>query len=441
MNQSVFLQLLKVEDTTDMRAFLTISLFSIVYILSAQQIFTDSLGYGSTVDQISYFSFENGTVRTTSYNNWDISFSALGFSSTNIEGALDAVSISINGGHGAEAYLVGSDSEFANTLSPSSVNSWQRLYDNDTSWLAGALISPFSTGSFDFGWGDYNISTHNLEASKTFVIKTVDGNYKKLRIDRLRFAKTFYISYADLDGSNMVTDSLVKTDYNSLLIHYSLDDETVVPVEPAIGTWDLAFGKFQFTEYWQGNNPVTTERAGVRTAQGIYQDTWAGTVGLGNSFDVTLVNGDVSNIGYSWLDTLSRSVVQDISYFVQNQFGCTWQIWMTDWDTTNNKCTFDYLEAQPCNVTSTSIPTEAASLAEIKMYPNPSSGNFILENPGSKEASYEVYTLGGEALVQGTLSANSTNNVQALSNAPTGMYFVKVTTVNSSRVLKLMLNN
>ena len=58
------------------------------------------------------------------------------------------------------------------------------LHNSDTSWNYGAFISTQSNDMFDYGWGVYNIQTHNIVGDSLFIIKTINGNWKKLFIKR-----------------------------------------------------------------------------------------------------------------------------------------------------------------------------------------------------------------------------------------------------------------
>ena len=81
------------------------------------------------------------------------------------------------------------------------------MYNSDTSWNYGAFGVNKSSNMMDYGWGSYNIVNHHIVGDSLFIIKTVDGNYKKLWMDR-KASGTYYFKFADLDGSNEIISSV-----------------------------------------------------------------------------------------------------------------------------------------------------------------------------------------------------------------------------------------
>src|SRR5690606_12687448 len=103
----------------------------------------------------------------------------------------------------------------------------------------------------DFGWGMYDINTHNLNGTRIFIIKLRDDSYKKIRIDQMQTRNNkFFFTYGDLDNENIVTDSIDMNDFDGkTLAYYSLKDQQSLDLEPE--EWDL-----KFTRY---NTPVATD--------------------------------------------------------------------------------------------------------------------------------------------------------------------------------------
>ena len=96
----------------------------------------------------------------------------------------------------------------------------------------------------DLGWGNYSFITHYVTADSLFVVKLPSGSYKKLWIDRLA-SGVYYFTYADLDGSNEVSETVTKSDFtNKNFAYYSIDSQTELDREPANDSWDLLFTKY-----------------------------------------------------------------------------------------------------------------------------------------------------------------------------------------------------
>ena len=122
----------------------------------------------------SFYSMANGEIVNTQNNNWDIAFSTDAFSST----------IRINDGKGVELYTYPlGDTSAWNTFDNNSINILVNpMYNSDTSWELGAF-DVNTTNGMDYGWGVYNLATHHIIGDSLFIIKTVDGNWKKLWLE------------------------------------------------------------------------------------------------------------------------------------------------------------------------------------------------------------------------------------------------------------------
>ena len=123
----------------------------------------------------SFFSLENGEVSNITNTDWDLAFSTFTMSS----------SIRINGGMGTElySYPLGDTTDW-NTFNSSNISNWQPIHNSDTNWFIGAFDKN-STSMFDMGWGVYNMVTHFVTGDSLYAIKTVNGDWKKLWIEKL----------------------------------------------------------------------------------------------------------------------------------------------------------------------------------------------------------------------------------------------------------------
>ena len=76
--------------------------------------------------------------------------------------------------------------------------------------------------------GVYNIQTHNIVGDSLFIIKTIDGNWKKLFIKR-KASGEYFFKFSNLDGSNEVNENILGTAYsNKRFIYYSLENEMIM---------------------------------------------------------------------------------------------------------------------------------------------------------------------------------------------------------------------
>lgn len=134
-------------------------------------------GYANEV----FFSLKNGVVKTTPRNSWDIAFYAKAVSA----------GIITNSGAGVELFSypkaanVGWDS-----FDTTGMISWVPLYNDVSDWEEGAF-NRNALGHPDYGWGVYNMVSHNVFGDSLFLIKTVDGLYRKLNIIKENFCREY----------------------------------------------------------------------------------------------------------------------------------------------------------------------------------------------------------------------------------------------------------
>jgi hypothetical protein len=111
--------------------------------------------------------------------------------------------------------------------------------------------------------------------------------------------------------------------------------------------------------------------------------------------------------------------------------------------TTFNKTTqWDSFTSDTCNnlgsrmVEKTPKASDTLDINDIVLYPNPSNGNFAINN-SNKVYSIEIYSVIGQKIFG---EENSTNSEITLPNSAKGTYFVRVTIDSNSVIKKLIIN-
>src|SRR3989344_2462662 len=208
---------------------LTLSTFA-----TKAQTINDSVAIGSSNEV--WYRLSDGTKTVQTRNNWDIALE------TNTYG----VSVLFNNIGGNNVYEISNatPSDFL-ILDTSGLSETTPLYNSDTSWTEGALNQASAT----YGWGEYNVITHNVEGSVVFVIKYTNGSYKKFyieKIDNTTPGNYFYsIVYSNIDNSGLDTAVVVKQTYNTKnFIYYSFTNASTIDREPVSAAWDLLFTKY-----------------------------------------------------------------------------------------------------------------------------------------------------------------------------------------------------
>lgn len=398
---------------------LLLMLMSISAVVFAQTVIEDSVSLGAGYADQVYYSFDDGEVLTSSGTDWDIAFRAGTFTS----------SIRINGGQGVRLYqLAGDTSAFSSTTDTVGLSGFNVLYNADTTWEYGAFERN-PAGSFNYGWGEYNQTTHIVTGTRAFILEAMDGSFKKIVIEALE-SGTWKFRYADIDGSNQVSDSVVVNNFNDkIYIGYSLVDQQVVDFEPNITAWDMVFQKF-VTEDYNGapyeevTGILTNLNIAVAEARNIAYDDADYT-------NYTLTADNIMTIGWDWkgLDFTAPTpwVVEDsLSYFIQAQSGKIYQFWMTNWaGSSTGNAYFSFREVGG-NV---GINEAGETVTAFGTYPNPSNGQFNVVYTAHEQInnlSFEIYNLAGQRVYSVQLPVNAGINTHSVNisdlNLPNGMY-------------------
>lgn len=403
---------------TNVKATMLWMLLSISSALFAQTIVNDSVSLGGSYANQVYYSFDDGKVLTTSATAWDIAFRAGTYTS----------SIRINGGQGVRLYqLPGDTSAFTSTTDTVGLQGYNVLYNADTTWEYGAFERN-PAGANNYGWGEYNTTTHIVTGTRAFILEAIDGSFKKIVIEALQQG-VWKFRYADIDGSNLKQDSVVVNNYNDkIYIGYSVVDQQVVDFEPNITAWDIVFTKFVTEDYngtpWQEVTGVLTN---LGTAAAEARNTHEDDADFTN---YSLSSDNIMTIGWDWkglnYQTFQWELVDSLSYFIQAQSGKIYQVWFTDWaGSGTGNVNFNFREVG----TASAIDEAGEIVAEFGLYPNPSNGQFNIIYTAKEQMnnlSFEIYNLAGQRVYGIQLPVNAGLNTHSvnLSNMdlPNGMY-------------------
>lgn len=405
-----------------MRTITTLLLFAytIGQTILAQTLVSDSISMGPGYTNAIYYSFENGEIADEAYNTWDLAFTVQDFSTA----------IRVNGGFGAEVYEVaGGVAAYATVADTNDVNAATQVYDSDETWFFSAFEAS-ATGHPNYGWGNYTAS-HNVEGSKTFIVKTVAGNYKKIVIDSMVLDETWYIRFADLDGSNEISKSFTKSAYtDKMFVYLSLDNDQLMDIEPDVTTWDIVFTKF-VTEDYNGypyqavTGVLTNEGIQVAEASGLPADEAEIT-------DYTLVE-NISGIGWNWKDlnynTFQWELDDSISYFIRATNDSLYQIWFTGFGGSSNGNTNFSFQKVIIDENPTGIEDIATN--KLNMYPNPASSHITVE--GTSIKNIQILDLSGRAVYQQNHSGAARAQIElGAAGITRGIYLVQITDVDGT---------
>jgi len=394
-------------------SFLFISLFTGIASFSQVQ---DSVALGAGYMNESYYSLANGEVANVSNTNWDLAFDASAFGFT----------IRMNRKTDLLFLYPGTTADWA-TLDTTDHMTWEQYIDGYDSWEQGALNAPAGSAPEDLGWGEYNGITHVTEGTRLFVIKLDDDSYRKLFIETLA-SGVYTFKYANIDGTNEVTETITKSDYNDKnFIHYSILNEAIVEREPASVEWDIVF-----TNYVKELAPGYF--SGVT---GALTNTTYRPLTIAEVNDVPVVEADpitanyvsdIEVIGYDWktfnMGTFSYTIEDSLCYFLKDDADNIWKLVFTGFvGSSNGKIYFTKEQ-----VTFASI--EENKTAPMTAYPVPANDFVNIRTNGTVLETILVFNTAGQLVLTQAVSNESGIITMPVNELQNGLYMLQMVSVN-----------
>jgi hypothetical protein len=275
---------------------------------------TVSISLGANYTNDIYYSLKNGVVSMPLRTEWDIAFYTNPRTST----------IMINDGNKIVLRVCpnGNKDDWAN-VDTTGLSFVPKLYNtySDTTWQNGAFDKN-ALGHPDYGWGVYSSSSHNVVGDSIHIIQLTDGTLKKLLIEKRDASNnTFYIKYANLDGTNEVSAEVPCSGVSDKnFVYFSMVTNQIVDHEPASATWDLVI-----TKYWDASIPYSV--VGFLSNNGILV---AETDTISLNYTGVTYSKVVNEIGSDWKDT-SLKLKENLAYFVKDREGKYYRIKFTSY--------------------------------------------------------------------------------------------------------------
>ena len=409
-----------------MRKITATIILQIIFILN---VFTQNteISLNQTYENQSFYSMANGEIVNTQNNNWDIAFSTDAFSST----------IRINDGKGVELYTYPlGDTSAWNTIDNNSINILVNpMYNSDTSWEIGAF-DVNTTNGMDYGWGVYNLATHHIIGDSLFIIKTVDGNWKKLWLEK-KVSGEYLFKYANLDGSNMINQNVQASNYNDKrFIYYSLESDLIIDREPILSDWDITFTKY-----------ITPVQGMPYSVTGVLSNSGVEIAKVDNipspltytNYGAHNFTQEINSIGYDW-KTFSGTYVIDSDrlYFIRDYQQNIWRLVFTNFDgmsTGNIEFNTELLSATNTN--------NYQYNNSLELYPNPASpdNNIILiYDIKSNNGVINIYDITGKKLYSTNLTSGFNTHTINNHKLKKGIYIISLV-VNGEKINKRLIIN
>ncbi len=392
--------------------------------LTAQTTAIDTVSTEAGYAKQVWYRLTDGAETATPKESWDIAFRA----------ELMSATIFSNPGTQLWKYPDATIADWDDVDTTGMAEEWEEAINSPYDWQVGAFNSVAGSDQFDYGWGNYDMTTHNITGSVFFIIKLTNGDYKKLRIDELvSTTGTYTFTYANLDGSDEQEVTFLKADYSGKNFgYYSLVNNEAADLEPASEDWDLLFT--QYTDLIAMGPDVTMPYGvtGVLVNEGVelveVDEVDADTYVDYESHEF----GEEKNIiGYDWKTYNSGSgeyVVADSTvYFVKDKAANIWKLVFTGF---GGSATGDFIFSKEL-LEATSIKDATGTVASLAVYPNPATNGYVhlaYDLNQATAATISVYNYAGQLIWNqqtGSASGLNTATIQT-SGWAAGMYIVSL---------------
>jgi len=405
-----------------------------VSLLTAQ---IDQPSVGAGYANTTFYNLEDGNTISVEHTDWDIAFNVTQFN----------VGVIVNEGVGLSfaaplptVQLFQTNSTDFSTVDTIGIS---RIYNDEVSWSAGAFNSVADgSNQLDYGWGDYDTGTNQVIGTRVFAIKLRNDEYKKLEIQSL-INGVYTFRFADLDGSNEVTTTIDKANYpNKTLAYYSIENETVLDLEPT--NWDMTFTRYVTPLADGSGGTIDYTLTGVLTNAGVqavqsdgidpstidhldYSDDY--------SDSLTIIGHDWKSFQGSWMIEAERV------YFVKTVNEDIWKIQFIDFEGSSTGTTT--LEKTLMDGTS-STSKIAKHFSSFNVFPNPATDftNLVFDvKTYEGDAQVQIINHLGQRVYNENIKIHNGLNARQLSlNYPSGLYHIALQIGNDFITSPLLKN-
>ena len=406
-------------------------LISLGLLAQEQKEVVTGAGYADDV----YYSLENGSVTTVARNNWDIAFVA----------QVMSVSILANNGSGVELYTYpdGTIDDWASV--DTAGMAWTPMYNSIETWDMGAFNANTIPGDdFDYGWGRYNMITHQITGDSIFIIKTLSDSIMKVAITQKDpMTNTWEFKYAYLDGTGEQIVPLNAASYiDNYFIHYSIDSTKFINREPVMEDWDLLFTKyidFVPTPYSVTGVLINDDHILAQEVResGMDQSTH-------NSYVDTAFTDTISIIGSDWktfdMDSFSYILSDTVVYYLKTDDGDSttnsayYKIYFTGF-TGSSEGKYTFMQERL-----TFVSAEEHELQSLlQVYPNPAADhiNVVFDLVGHSKI--DIIDMTGRLVRTTRYDASGFTNLSLdVSSLNPGVFFIRVSAEAESNVLRFI---
>jgi hypothetical protein len=386
-----------------------------------------------------FYSMATGKVSTVQGNNWHLAFAIR--NATPPFDVMKSTTILANEGRGVTVYESTQPVSNFTAFDTTGYANWTIPHNSDSTWDIGALNANRTSVATDFGWGEYDMTSHDLVGTKIFLVKIAKGTgpnttytFKKLMIGKLAFDTTWEFTYANLDNSDTKSKIINKSAFaGKLFAYHNLLTDSTYDREPS-GSWDLLFTRYgayatQFGQTIFSTNTgalsyptlLTSKVEGVPTdsaAPGLFSNR---LTGIGTDWKLNPGPGQPSFV-----------IIDSLSYFTRQ-------------GNANYKLVFKAFTGSSTGTivfakTNVGVTMGIEGIEEtgfVSLYPNPATGTINIQLNKKGHNTVAIVDLAGKTQLTTTLA--ELNNSIDISGLQSGMYFVKLQNQQTQKVIRLLV--
>ncbi len=385
-----------------MRIIILLSIFIFSgHFCSAQAWVTDTAEMGARFSYDLFYKLDQGVfLSKMDRNSWDMAF----YVSTSGQSSFSAA---VRANHDKESkdslpkvlvYSIHQPGTYWPIVSyKDTINLDDPLYNDTTDIDLGAFNqNRDSSNLFDFGWGKYNSSNHNLYGDSIYLVNN-GARFFKIIIDSLDgYTSTWYLRVGDLDSvgfdHKVVINHSTSTVFNNkTFAYFDVSQGNDLDLEPDSDAWDLKFtksGVYYSTAsafFDETVGPEVNRRHTVARLQQVDPAIVDSTHVLGLTF-----SKDYSMIARDWAKNYKFDSLGNQSFFVKPGYDTSYifQIIVTGAEEQLGDVYFAYRAFR----NPTSVADIAPTLSSASIFPNPCSIGHIYLNIDSKSALQNLHS-------------------------------------------------
>ena len=435
------------------RNVLSIIFLALATILSAQNIRVDSVSMGSGNPSYPYDVFYNlatGDKDTVVNTNWHLAFAMRpALPPANV---MRSTTVRINASRNVTLYKSNFTSNQWSSFDTTGFTAWPIMANGDSSWDVAAFNADYNASNpFDYGWGQYNMNSHNVEGTKMFLLAIGSGatkKYKKITIEKLAYDTLWFFTFSNLDGTDSTTQIISKPSYKGkLFAYYNVLTKTLIDREPN-RPWDLVFTHYRTNATFPGFPTSAFNFAGVLQAPQMNVARVSNVAKpLSDTSDVTSYSKRIGTIGWDWKVTPLGpppsgpwNLTDSLTYFIKR-----------DKDSLTYKLTFDKFSNVPSQIIVFNIKTYLPKMntgvsniadlnREVSLLPNPTEQMVNVSIPslsGKEQVAVSIIDMTGKVVSSTSIIGNNTQI--DLSGFNKGLYFIILSIDGVSSTKKLII--